>query len=559
MENKILALIFSLLIFLPFCSSVQIEMKDSYDLGETLVAKVSGNFVQPPSDEGISFYRRHMSTAMDASLVKIDTDYYIYSKVPFEKIPDNYSIVIEDVSYFEGATIKEDNLFYNFLITDKIADFSINPAALIAYSDFSISVQNNKDTSISLDVSFSNKTESSGGFFSFFTGGSSNNDFSVSLSPGEEKSISFELNDFNEGLNTIKIKSANLEYLIPIKIIKEKEIPNFDFEEYTLNLSLGINSSESRKISIFNHGEESVQNISLSLSSSIKPYVNISTNLIEEIEPNSSAEITLTFFSRENISLEGYLEAEKESIISSLLIYVGFEDNYTRDRDDDGYTSDVDCNDGNYLIHPGAKEYCDEIDNDCDNKTDENCKDYADEDDDGYPSDVDCDDDNSSIHPGAKEYCDEIDNDCDDEEDENCKNYADKDKDGYSSNLDCNDDNSSIHPGAKEYCDKIDNNCNNRIDENCINASKGEVSKTCSELGGFICESELVCSVDYTQAKDDRCCVGGSCIKKEASSIKAIIGWTLLILVILFFSWFLISKYSRTKNKIDFSKKFKQI
>lgn len=80
-----------------------------------------------------------------------------------------------------------------------------------------------------------------------------------------------------------------------------------------------------------------------------------------------------------------------------------------------------------------------------------------DEDGDGYASDVDCDDNNSSVYPGAVELCDSIDNDCngsipDDE--------VDVDDDGYLACEDCDDFNPYINPSAFEWP-------GNFIDENC--------------------------------------------------------------------------------------------
>lgn len=101
---------------------------------------------------------------------------------------------------------------------------------------------------------------------------------------------------------------------------------------------------------------------------------------------------------------------------------------------------------------------------------------------DGYPADVDCDDSDPAVNPGATELCDGIDNNCDGVTDEDTAAdastwYADADGDGYgdagSSTLacdaptgyvedsnDCNDADPSVNPGAFEIP-------GNTVDENC--------------------------------------------------------------------------------------------
>ena len=84
------------------------------------------------------------------------------------------------------------------------------------------------------------------------------------------------------------------------------------------------------------------------------------------------------------------------------------------DADGDGYFSPEDCNDDSPLIHPGASELCDGIDNNCDGNVDEGVTTtfYEDLDGDGTPNAVDCDPADPTKHKGAIEICNGDDDDC---------------------------------------------------------------------------------------------------------------------------------------------------
>ncbi len=178
---------------------------------------------------------------------------------------------------------------------------------------------------------------------------------------------------------------------------------------------------------------------------------------------------------------------------------------YYEDKDGDGYgdpltgerfctdpaTADVasstvggDCDDTNADAYPEATEYCNGVDDDCDNVIDESDAEdanlyYADTDSDGYgdgfsvvrdcaqPADTvtnhdDCDDSDPNTHPGAVEDCSDfaLDRNCNDligcddpacgnevacQAAEVCDNGSDDDGDGYS---DCDDPDCANHPAC---------------------------------------------------------------------------------------------------------------
>ena len=81
-------------------------------------------------------------------------------------------------------------------------------------------------------------------------------------------------------------------------------------------------------------------------------------------------------------------------------------------------------------------ELPDDTNSSMDTDTDTGLPSDPDADEDGFPESEDCDDSNPAVHPEATEFCDDIDNDCDDEVDESDAKdattwYIDSDGDGY--------------------------------------------------------------------------------------------------------------------------------
>ncbi|MDP2304413.1 MAG: MopE-related protein [Pseudomonadota bacterium] len=167
-----------------------------------------------------------------------------------------------------------------------------------------------------------------------------------------------------------------------------------------------------------------------------------------------------------------------------------------------------DCDDANSVIHPGATETCNGLDDDCEGSVDQDAADattwYADADTDGYGNPAvatascrsvrgyvtnaeDCDDASAAHSPADAEVCDGADNNCDGTVDEDGATgastwYADADADGFGRDDaslpacalpagyaalagDCDDGAASVNPGAAEACNDLDDDCDTAVDE----------------------------------------------------------------------------------------------
>ncbi len=188
----------------------------------------------------------------------------------------------------------------------------------------------------------------------------------------------------------------------------------------------------------------------------------------------------------------------------------------------DATTDDSDCDDSRDDVFPGAAEYCDGADNDCDGVTDEDdALDapswFADADGDAFgdpdsvthacsrptgyvADDTDCDDTSPDVSPAADEWCNGYDDDCDGVTDEDDALDApswhrDADGDGFgdpgssapacsqpsgttspADATDCDDADAAISPAATEICDRIDNDCDGLVDDDDDSLDTGTAS-----------------------------------------------------------------------------------
>ncbi len=327
--KKLFLIAFIIFLSLSLVSAIEFNLKENFQVGETMITKVSGNFVTQITRDNVFFYKEHVRIPVDWGMAKINDEYYIYA-ILSGKEQGNYSISIEDIQYMKGNEIIEDKIVRNFTITGETADFSLNPGVVVSPEDFFIEVQNLKDKQISLNVK-TQSSNSSARDILVSSGEASAKEMSIPVKSGEIKRIYFKLGNGNPSFQFIELKTENLTYELPVYIstASTESEAEFRLEPSELISSIPTNSITKRTIYLYNTGDKEIKNISFSLSDEIKPFVNLSDSHIDKLEAKSNYPLEVSFFSVGEIEVSGTLKANlNEEIMLYSQISLKFLSNY---------------------------------------------------------------------------------------------------------------------------------------------------------------------------------------------------------------------------------------
>ena len=105
--------------------------------------------------------------------------------------------------------------------------------------------------------------------------------------------------------------------------IEDDTEKSFNFEQSELEIIMPTNSHTMREIYLYNTGNKTIENISLTIFGELKNYIEFSTNKIDKLEPDSMVKIELEFYSFDkDVEIQGKLTAKEQDILTSSEIFL---------------------------------------------------------------------------------------------------------------------------------------------------------------------------------------------------------------------------------------------
>lgn len=296
-----------LFLFLPLVSAANINLKENFQPGETLLASIEGNFLSPITQDNIYFYsdREYLPITFDIS--QVGEKYYLYALLPAKE--RNYTLIIKDAHFFESGSEQVRDIEKNFSVSGNITDFSIYPGFIITRGNFSVTIES-KISQLDLSAIILNQSKI------------------IHIPIGESKKIEFSIKVSNFTFTNLSVFAADTKYNIPIailsgniqysgnKTINISEASKFSFSRSEYNLTVNKNEKQVFSIYLKNLGDTDINNIKLELSTSLKNIASLSKTEIN-LNTSEQQEISLTVQSDSAELVLGKIHAEANNLSTS--------------------------------------------------------------------------------------------------------------------------------------------------------------------------------------------------------------------------------------------------
>jgi hypothetical protein len=283
--KKSITILFALIIAVNLISAVDIEVKSSYNPGDTMQIAIPDVFLATLQPNNIGIYQESAVHKMpvESGLIKSQTTYFYYAILP--TAPGKYSFEIENIKYWEGSVELNKTIIKNFSIVATNSSYlSFSPGYLSVTSDFSVNIKSyNKPQEVTVSFAPSNFQQK------------------FNLSYGiPTKTVYISIAGItNMTASEVKINGYSIPTLVTPKYSPANITPNFtitdlhdvlDITPEQIAVTILPNTNYYYTLNLKNFMNSSLEN--LTISSSDKE-INVTPNRISELEDEATLNLTL--------------------------------------------------------------------------------------------------------------------------------------------------------------------------------------------------------------------------------------------------------------------------
>jgi hypothetical protein len=282
MKKSIISLLI-IVIALSFISAVDLDVKSSYNPGETMQLEIPDIFIDNLKLDNIGIYSENSvhKSPVESGLIKTERNSLYYAILP--ENTGNYTFKIENMKYWVGSVETSETIIKNFTIIGTNSSYlSFSPGYLEVSNDFSIKIKAYTPQDISVIFSPSNFEQN------------------LYLSAGETKTVYISIKNItNLTKSEVKINS----YSLPITIHPKQKINNTNrtIEITELSDILEVNPDKIEitllpkvdyyyELKLRNFLGEKIEDLTLSVSD---PELKLSSYNLSEIEERETINLTI--------------------------------------------------------------------------------------------------------------------------------------------------------------------------------------------------------------------------------------------------------------------------